>query len=70
MSSSLFEALPKHTSTAIFLLLVVALLVAISPRLSKKHDPREPPVIPQSIPYVGHLLGLLRHGEKYMQDLR
>ena len=27
--------------------------------------PNEPPLVAQSIPYVGHILGLLRHGTRY-----
>lgn len=33
--------------------------------LTAPHDTREPPVIPQSIPFIGHVLGMLRHGSSY-----
>ena len=37
-----------------------------SPRLF----PNEPPLISSSIPYIGHVLGLLRYGTKYYQITR
>ena len=30
-----------------------------------KHHPKEPPVVPQSVPFIGHVIGLLRHGTRY-----
>ena len=35
-----------------------------------KHLPGEPPVVSSSIPYIGHILGLLRHGTRYYQKTR
>ena len=35
-----------------------------------KHVPNEPPVVTQTIPYVGHIIGLLRHGLKYYEMTR
>lgn len=37
-----------------------------APRLSQK----EPPLLPHPVPYVGHILGLLRHGTKYYEMTR
>ena len=34
------------------------------------HSPKEPPVVAASIPYIGHILGLLRHGTRYYQMIR
>lgn len=34
------------------------------------HDPREPPLAPQSIPIVGHMVGLSRSKFNYYVDLR
>lgn len=34
------------------------------------HDAKEPPLIPQPIPYVGHLLGMLRHGSRYYTAIK
>ena len=38
--------------------------------LSLSHDAKEPPIIPQTLPYVGHLLGTLRHGSRYYTQIR
>ena len=35
-----------------------------------KHAPNEPPVVPSTIPYVGHIIGLFRHGSLYYQTTR
>ena len=32
--------------------------------------PNEPPLVPQSVPYIGHILGLLRHGTRYYEMTR
>lgn len=34
------------------------------------HLPDEPPVLSPSIPYIGHIIGLLRHGTRYYQITR
>lgn len=34
-----------------------------------KIDPREPPAIPQSLPLVGHIIGLLLDGHIYLENL-
>jgi hypothetical protein len=49
----------------------LAVFVSILSRfLSVKHDPQEPPLILPKIPYIGHLIGFLRHGNDYMQVLK
>ena len=37
-----------------------------APRLS----PKEPPLLTHPIPYIGHVLGLLRHGTRYYEMTR
>lgn len=37
-----------------------------APRLS----PKEPPLLTHPIPYIGHILGLLRHGTRYYEITR
>lgn len=34
------------------------------------HSPKEPPLVAAPIPYIGHILGLLRHGTRYYQMIR
>ena len=38
--------------------------------LGTKQHPKEPPYIPQPIPYIGHLLGLIRYGTRYYAQVR
>lgn len=38
--------------------------------LKISQDPREPPAIPHPIPYVGHVVQLLRYGTKYYGMMR
>lgn len=40
-------------------------LIAIHRFLSIEYDGREPPLIKSRIPYVGHILGMLKHGARY-----
>ncbi|KAH8799368.1 cytochrome P450 [Xylogone sp. PMI_703] len=49
---------------------IVLLILSLIRYLSLEHDPREPPLIPQSVPIIGHLLGLHRHGVEYFNILR
>ncbi len=35
-----------------------------------KHHVNEPPLVPQRIPYIGHVLGLFIHGMKYFEFTR
>ena len=37
---------------------------------SLSHDAKEPPIIPQTLPYLGDLLGMLRHGSRYYTQIR
>ena len=64
MDNSLFSAFVGIS------LLVVIVYVSLVYLFSPKYDPREPPVIPSLIPYVGHILGLLRYGQRYFEILR
>ena len=35
-----------------------------------KHHPDEPPQLSSNIPYIGHIIGLLRHGALYFEITR
>ena len=51
------------------ILLLAALIVVASRLLAIEHDPREPPVIKPSIPVIGHLIGIYRHGAQYLATI-
>lgn len=47
-----------------------AVIIWLCYLLGLSPDLREPPYVPQKLPYVGHLLGVLRHGTKYYDRIR
>lgn len=49
---------------------VAILLASLNYFFSLKLDPREPPLLPQKIPLIGHLIGFLRNGNSYYLDMR
>ena len=53
-------------TAALGLLAVYALLYALQFR---KHDPREPPIVPSRLPFVGHLVGMALLGGRYTKQL-
>lgn len=63
----------SFANTDPILLLVSIGVVTLSSFAALKmfgHDPREPPLAPQSIPILGHLIGLSRSKFNYYVDLR
>jgi hypothetical protein len=59
-------------STVLLFALGVLIIVVLTTRtiLHVHYDPREPPIIPQSIPYIGHLIGIFRHGAAYFATVK
>lgn len=51
------------------LLVVAALSLLLSRYVGVKMDPREPPLKTPTIPYVGHLIGMLTYQIEYIQGL-
>lgn len=72
------EFLPKYllglSPDASFWTMVALVLSGVSfilLRLSQpKHHPQEPVVIPQGIPYIGHVVGIVKHGLSYYQFIQ
>lgn len=56
--------------SAVLVIVVVVGYVSLVYLFSPKYDPREPPVLPRWVPYVGHILGLIRNGPLYFETLR
>lgn len=63
-------AFSANNSTLLLLFIGVVTLVTIAARKMFSHDPREPPLAPQSIPIIGHMIGLFRSKFNYYVDLR
>lgn len=51
--------------TSAALALLAAFIVAW--QWNERRDPREPPYIRSNIPFVGHIIGMIRYGAKYFQ---
>ena len=49
---------------------ILAVVYVLDRLLTPQRFSNEPPVVSHSIPYIGHILGLLRHGSKYYQITR
>ena len=61
----------NEVMTAAALVIIVASIYFLADNfLGTQHDSKEPPLIPQPFPYIGHLFGLLRNGPKYYSRLR
>lgn len=52
------------------MLFCAALVLLCLRLLAVKMDPREPPLVPSSIPYVGHAVGMFKHQFAYLPMLR
>ncbi|KAL8883989.1 MAG: hypothetical protein Q9215_007866 [Flavoplaca cf. flavocitrina] len=57
------------TAAALCVTTFVVLVGTLWSRPRFRDISRAPPIIPQSIPYVGHLIGLLKHGFEYFEHL-
>ncbi len=57
-------------TVAISVTVVATVLITTNYFFGPKYDSREPPVIHQKIPYIGHVIGLLQYGLRYFEVLR
>jgi len=51
------------------ILAVLGVLFIIRQRLAIQLGPQEPPILKPRIPYIGHIIGLLRHHSAYFDKL-
>ena len=58
------------STTIVALAAVGGALIFLDYFFGFKSDPKEPPVISPTIPWVGHIIGLARYGLKYFTKLR
>lgn len=63
-------ALSADHPTLLLVIIGVVTIVTIAARKVFSHDPREPPLAPQSLPIIGHMIGLSRSKFNYYVDLR
>ena len=52
------------------LIVVAALGLLLWQRIRIKMDPQEPPLLRPWIPFIGHLIGMLRYHQAYFEKLR
>lgn len=45
------------------------LVLLLGKAMRPVHDPREPPLISQPVPIIGHLIGMLRYGSGYYEKI-
>ena len=53
-----------------FLAIFIGTYVIFTRVLGNVQDPREPPSVSGSIPYIGHVIGLMRNKFNYYVELR
>ena len=69
VTKEMMEAKP-FLIALLFVAATLALLFLTEYLYGPRHLPNEPPVVDSSIPFVGHIIGLLRHGHRYYQVVR
>ena len=58
-------------SVSLYLVTLVTVVVVVLLQFCVPvHSSKEPPLISPSIPYLGHILGLIQHGVRYYQMTR
>lgn len=72
MESTTAIASPSLPVSVLSLLLagIVFFVAVIHRLLFIDYDPREPPIIKPKIPYIGHILGIIRYGTKYFEIVK
>jgi hypothetical protein len=62
----------KATDIAGLVVLASAIvaLIYVHQHFRFEHDPREPPLIRHTVPYIGHIIGIFRHGLEYFDYVK
>lgn len=69
LGATLSSSTPIPLPTSFAVVLALAIIVTVGINLLRKHDPREPVLVPGS-PILGHLPGIWRYGTSYPVVLR
>jgi hypothetical protein len=75
---ALLNAVPRYESTNgfavpllyIFIVVVVVVIFISKKLVTPEKESREPPVARQHVPFIGHILGMLRYKGDYLKSLR
>jgi hypothetical protein len=65
LASAVIDALTPASSLSIGLALLLGFVVLLQRLLTTRLDPQEPPILRPKVPFIGHLIGLLRHQVDY-----
>ena len=60
----------SYTGTLLLLVGCAVACYVLDHFYAPKNAPNEPPVLSHPIPYIGHIIGLLRHGLAYFEMTR
>lgn len=70
LNSTLDDAIGR-SKILLFMLGALSIVFVVAKwLLHVDYDPREPPIIPHPIPYVGHIIGMFRHGAAYFDKIK
>lgn len=70
LPASIQEYAERHQFLLSIITLLIIVYITIQYFATRKVDPREPPVISSTLPYLGHILGILQNGGKYYKMIR
>jgi hypothetical protein len=71
-TQNLTANLAMMSPTMLVLVLAVGMGIygVLARLLGNKQDPREPPLVSATIPYIGHVIGMMRKPLSYYVELR
>lgn len=70
LSLAIREYIERHQFLLFSVVLIIIAYSTVQYFATRKVDPREPPVISSTLPYLGHILGVLQNGGKYYKIIR
>ena len=59
-----------HAATLVLLAMATGLYFVLEYFMGIRLDSKEPPLVSSTIPYVGHVIGLIRTGTRYYAKMR
>jgi hypothetical protein len=62
--------LDQYRLLLVLFCLGVVIVIASKRIFDVKYDPREPPIISHPIPFIGHVIGMFKHGASYFDFIK
>jgi hypothetical protein len=63
--NEIIASLPSGYMPSIYLAAATVLLLLLQ-RLNPHMDPQEPPLVKPTVPFIGHLVGMIKHQAEYI----